>query len=374
MAPSVFSHLIDDAGRVLAMDDQVLGYAPAEWVSGDTIVTWHRLAVPPGLPPGPYSAQVGLYDRATGRRQSLRLEDRIDSRALVSPIEVLRGAASPADVKPAQSLDLAIAPQLRLLGYDRGTGPVSPGARLPVTLYWQATAAPEEYQVETGLLSPDGRELGVRRQPPAGGRYPTWRWSAGEVVRDDLDLRVEASTPAGAYIAFARVLAASGNPTGQALLGPVEVVGQPRLFEPPSPRQSLRATFGEVAELVGYDLATEPAPPGGRVRLTLYWRALAESPTDYAVFTHLIDGGKRIRGQQDNPPARGERPTTGWVPGEFIVDEYDIPVAPEAPDGEYRVAVGLYDPATGRRLAVTDERGRPSGDHVLLEPAVLVRR
>jgi len=371
--PSVFAHLIDDAGHGLASDDQVLGYAPAQWAPGDTIVTWHRLAIPPGLPPGAYAVEVGLYDKATGRRQPLGLEDRVDSRALVGPIEVTRGAASPADVKPAQRVDLPVAPDLRLLGLDRGVGPVAPGAWVPLTLYWQATGAPPDYLVELGLLDGEGRELGVQRVRPTGGRYPTRRWRPGEVVRDDLDLRVEATTPAGSYAAFLRVLTAAGARVGQASLGPVQVVGQPRLFDAPSPRQALRATFGDVAELVGYDLATDPARPGGKVRLTLYWRALGETRDAYTVFTHLIDGAEHVWGQQDNPPARGARPTTGWVSGEFVVDEYEIPVAPEAPAGEYRVEVGMYDPATGRRLAVCDERGEGAGDRVLLGQGVRVQ-
>ena len=115
----------------------------------------------------------------------------------------------------------------------------------------------------------------------------------------------------------------------------------------------------DVVELVGYTLddvastrveATRVVRPGEAVRLTLVWRCLREMETSYTVFTHLLDEGQQIRGQQDNPPVGGRYPTTLWVPGEVIVDEYAIAVRPGAPPGSYLVEVGLYDPATMERL------------------------
>jgi hypothetical protein len=85
----------------------------------------------------------------------------------------------------------------------------------------------------------------------------------------------------------------------------------------------------------------------------------------YTVFTHLLDERTQIRGQQDNPPVGGRYPTTLWVPGEVIVDEYAIVVQPDAPPGSYVVEVGLYDPATMQRLPVLDPTGAV-GDRILL--------
>jgi hypothetical protein len=47
------------------------------------------------------------------------------------------------------------------------------------------------------------------------------------------------------------------------------------------------------------------------------------------------------------------RPTRSWRPGEEIVDRYGILLPETLGAGEYRLAVGLYDPATGQRLAVS---------------------
>ena len=72
-------------------------------------------------------------------------------------------------------------------------------------------------------------------------------------------------------------------------------------------------------------------------------------------------------GQSDSTPQSGGLPTTTWVPGEVIVDVYEVPVVSEAGPGSYTVEVGMYDGHTGQRLVVRDSDGdRVPGDRVLL--------
>lgn len=93
--------------------------------------------------------------------------------------------------------------------------------------------------------------------------------------------------------------------------------------------------------------------PGDEIRLTLYWTADSEIDQDYTVFVHLLDQTGRLRGQQDNPPRGGTFPTSAWLPGEWVVDEYRVPLAPDAPPGAYTFEVGLYRPADAVRVAVS---------------------
>jgi hypothetical protein len=53
------------------------------------------------------------------------------------------------------------------------------------------------------------------------------------------------------------------------------------------------------------------------------------------------------------------------VPGEIVVDEFEIPVAADAAPGPYVIEVGMYDPLTMQRLPVLDPTGA-LGDRVLL--------
>ena len=70
--------------------------------------------------------------------------------------------------------------------------------------------------------------------------------------------------------------------------------------------------------------------------------------------------------QQDNEPVNGTRPMPSWRPDEVIVDDYVIDLHPGAPQGQYAIEIGLYDPATGQRSLVIDGMGQPAADHVML--------
>ena len=57
-----------------------------------------------------------------------------------------------------------------------------------------------------------------------------------------------------------------------------------------------------------------------------------------------------MRAQSDAVPAEWTRPTTGWLPGEYVLDRHAIILPADLPAGKYDLVAGLYDPATGERL------------------------
>lgn len=71
-------------------------------------------------------------------------------------------------------------------------------------------------------------------------------------------------------------------------------------------------------------------------------------------------------GQQDSLPCQGNCPTSGWAAGEQIADEYALNLKTDAAPGTYVIEVGMYNPADGKRLAVTDQAGRPFGDRIVI--------
>jgi hypothetical protein len=131
--------------------------------------------------------------------------------------------------------------------------------------------------------------------------------------------------------------------------------------------QKVDAELGQAIRLVGYRLAQDAVSPGDSVVLTLYWQVEQPIESDYTVFVHLQgpDGG--LVAQQDNPPVRGTRPTSRWVPGALIEDPYEIQVPADAAFGRYALNAGMYDPATVQRLEAVDADGRRlSEDRVVL--------
>ncbi|NIN65476.1 MAG: hypothetical protein GTO63_12420, partial [Anaerolineae bacterium] len=74
----------------------------------------------------------------------------------------------------------------------------------------------------------------------------------------------------------------------------------------------------------------------------------------YTVFTHLIDSSNHIWAQHDSQPQGGQHPTSQWVEGEVVVDEHELILGDDVDSGEYQIEVGMYDWASGERLAVSE--------------------
>ncbi len=121
------------------------------------------------------------------------------------------------------------------------------------------------------------------------------------------------------------------------------------------------ANFANQIRLVGYDLDTRRAHPGGRLPVTLYWQALGPLSTGYQVFTHLENEAGGLIAQADGVPVCWTYPTDLWRPGQIIADQHAITIPPDAPPGVYPLRIGLYVPDTFQRLDILDEVGNPAG-------------
>ncbi len=131
-----------------------------------------------------------------------------------------------------------------------------------------------------------------------------------------------------------------------------------------TPRFAADARWADHIRLLGYDpINCCTYRPGEIMYLQLWWEAVGETPLRaWTVFTHLLNAeGKQVSGK-DCEPGCGTFPTNVWVPGERVVAEYQIPIPPDLPPGEYTLEVGLYDWRTGERLPLADG----SGDAVVL--------
>ena len=91
---------------------------------------------------------------------------------------------------------------------------------------------------------------------------------------------------------------------------------------------------------------------GGVLGLRSFWQVEAPFDTDYLIFVHLIDANGGRPTQRDAPPWQGRFPTSTWRPGSLVVDANDVYLPPGLAPGEYRVLMGMYDPATGARPPV----------------------
>jgi hypothetical protein len=318
-----------------------------------------------GLPPGPYTIQITMYDPETLAPLTTQA---IGSLTLGRTLG-LDGAG----LWDVQHHPLAnLGGRVRLLGYSVIGETFKPGDAIPLTFLWQGLAGLDgDYSLLLWLEDEGGARLGEAEVTLSGG-YPPTSWQEGEVVRDWQSFLVPGNTPDGPYRLKMEVRQARQPlsrllwrlPAGTTLdLGEVRIQGRERVFDKPPIEHALEVQLGESVTLLGYNIEPEEAQAGENLRLTLYWECLGPMSTSYTVFVHLLDEKGTIQGQRDSAPGGGALPTTSWVEGEIITDSYEISVDPDAPSGNYTVVAGLYDAATGMRLHVFGADGSQLGDH-----------
>jgi chitodextrinase len=155
-------------------------------------------------------------------------------------------------------------------------------------------------------------------------------------------------------------------------LGDVDIVARQRNFTAPQMQHTASLNFGDQVQLMGYDLDTTEARPGGRLRITFYWKALQSIDQNYVVFTHLVDSAGQQQGQRDSMPVDGRYPTPLWQAGEIVPDTYVIEIDPGAPAGEYRVDFGWYQSDDGARLSASTANGERLRDDIAQVTGVTV--
>jgi hypothetical protein len=66
----VFVHVLDATGQLVAQSDKINpgDFPTHRWPTDRYVSDTHRLALPPDLPPGPYSVATGLWVQAEGWR------------------------------------------------------------------------------------------------------------------------------------------------------------------------------------------------------------------------------------------------------------------------------------------------------------------
>ena len=136
----------------------------------------------------------------------------------------------------------------------------------------------------------------------------------------------------------------------------IVVADRPEMPQHHAAQTPLGTLFGEGITLNGYDLDSRQAIPGGRLDLTLIWKARSPSTRPYTVFAHLVNEEGQLVAQEDNWPVNGLWPPTCWRREEVVTDPRRIALPAELPAGRYSLWVGLYDATDGSRLHTIDGR------------------
>ena len=354
------------------------------WLPDSQVEDNIGLRIPFATAPGEYHLDLVVYDSASDNVEAVAMAAGSPQALLrLGSVRVLPTARpTPLVTLETEQAAIELAPDLALVSHRVLVKDVKTGDHVSVALLWRAPARPtQQYTYRLELVDEQGGVVGAV-DAPVGGDHRTSDWIAGEAIWELSRLAVTPSAEAGRYRVMLRVMDAEGRvlpvsnddgprARGGLALGTVNVQAPQRTLADPVVSQPLRARFGSFAQLVGYDLPSRSLSPGEVVTLTLFWQALSTPDRSYTVFTHLLDAQERVRGQRDQIPVGGERPTTSWVAGEYLVDRYELQVAPDAEPGEYVLELGLYDAQTGARLTAYDDAGGAMGNRVVI-PGIVV--
>jgi hypothetical protein len=290
----------------------------------------------------------------------------------------------PDDLTLALPTNQEILPGLTLLGFETlPGGTVYAGNEVWASVLWQAGATPPPTDLTMSLwVTPVEGDDEVAISEPvglAGSGYPSSEWQPGEILRGWLKARISPTLEPGPYTLELR-LTSTNEPDREAVtlpIGQFEIQGWDRNFEPPTPQIKMGASFNDQALLVGLDAGATAVSPGETLTARLYWQAEVEFEQNYTAFVQVIGPDGQLYGQMDHIPGGGAYPTTGWLSGEYLTDEYAIPISPDAPPGDYQLTIGLYNSDTGRRLTLSQANCQAAtcnkGDDAVRLPGLKVK-
>lgn len=141
-------------------------------------------------------------------------------------------------------------------------------------------------------------------------------------------------------------------------------------------QEPVDSIWADQIALVGYSADRARYRPGDECTLALYWRSMVAVETDYTMFVHLLgtsgsaEGGPVLAGW-DQEPGRASYPTSAWVPGEVVIDEYSLTLPGDMAPGTYELEVGVYELATMQRLPVSRADRESGPDYVIVSTIVV---
>jgi hypothetical protein len=293
-------------------------------------------------------------------------------RAMLGAVQLPATAATLKELEVPNPTWIDMGGGLTLAGWDLEGEQAQPGDQLLLALIWAVSSQPEgDYGVRVLVTDAADQTLDAGTFPPTNIWHPTSIWLPGQAWRGQSTFRLPIQAQPGEARLAVQLVDANGAALGApADLTAIQVQPTSRTFTPPQPQAPRQANFDDQAALLGADLAPGPTPAGSVLPVTLYWQALADMDIPYTVFVHLLGPAGQVVAGHDGEPADGTRPTTGWVPGEFITDRHEVQLPADLPPGSYVIEVGLYDGgAPGMpRVPILGTEGEAETDRVIFGP------
>lgn len=332
----LWSHKETQRPRIYETAPPTFDWQPGQWAWDS-----REVQVLSGTPPGRYNLILTTFTLADLQPITLTSAEgeRLGPTTRIGHIDVTV-PDQPPKFTPQHPLEVPLTDQT-LLGYNQDRTEAAPGDPLLLTLFSVHHAPFAMHHAQFSLF--------LRNE--AGQTAQTWtlpagydNWQANDPVRNQHLLRLPAGLESGNYQFYI-----DNTP-----LGTLTITAPPRTLTLPDHENPLNVPFGDELTLVGYTISQSSG-----LSLALIWQGQTEMLTSYRVFVHVLDESGQIVAQSDGEPAGWTRPTTGWIPSEYISDIHNLSL----PEGNYQFRIGVYNPLTSQRL-LTDE----ANDFIIINP------
>jgi hypothetical protein len=230
--------------------------------------------------------------------------------------------------------------------------------RIFFELDWAGDGAidPSKLTYSLWLLGPDGQRWAQRDVTPFGHPWPQLPPDASAPWSDvdRIGMTLPAGTPPGDYDLVMALLhpdlspiaTAGPNPAPEAWLETISIPEASSVTPRPEHPQHV---VGTGIDFWGYDRGEGPWLTGDDIRVTLYWQPHGPLTPERYLFLQLLDGQGQMVAGMEGPPLAW-LPTTDW-PDAPLRTQHKLRVPADLPPGEYRMIAGLFDPASGERIA-----------------------
>lgn len=308
-------------------------------------------------------AVAGLGPRRRAARRIASLCTLALALASLASCAVGVGALSPPEMLSVAGADLA--PGYQLVGARIDRSLVGATGTERVVLYALTHTSGIDLLFRLRATDESGRVRAEVAERPWNGSTAGWR--PGEIGRAMLDLPLPGGDRGGTWslsVSTADAMAPERT---------LATISLPPMSISPTPAQPYRAlwaNFDDAMAIRGYRVDVPEVGgalrmrPGAPVVVTLDMLSLkvfggGEQET---AFVHLLDGNGTLRAQHDELAGTATHPTSRWIQGEPVRQEFAMRLPPDAPPGAYRFEAGFYQLATMQRLPLLDATGERRGD------------
>jgi hypothetical protein len=343
------------AADVRLLNDRQL--PTSAWLPNSQVTTFHKVEWPDGLPVGEWPLDIRVYSDHAWNGYAAVTPDGQNAGRVVAVARAFKHADTAAMSIPT---------------YDAMTKRLP---TLPLSLYLQASET--QYPVRAGAIV----------------RFMLGWWQMDKEILP-FTVKIVVETEQGTHASPAVTVntlktltfhmvripsQASGKVTFYALVNNERVPLYPSDDLAPIARQMTEPglllnarfdtppTFEGVGQLIGAMLS-ERLTKADYPTITLLWRGTTEPLEAYTVFVHLRAADGTIIAQSDSQPAGGTRPTTSWIPGEYITDPHTLTWNRTDYHGPATLIVGFYDSDTNQRIRIVS--GSDDADFVELPISV----